>query len=179
MRILSWLIITLLCIVVAGSFLYFLPMTRDLVVNMLSNVPIISNYVQPKQRVNEFEILKSRIKELENQVALLETKLKETNSELELAKLQLNQKDKLIYNLKSELTLVKSNIDKKKQDVKKLVDLVENMEAKSAARIIEGIEEDKAVQILSLLNKEKAGEIFQYLSPAKAINLSNKLGWGG
>lgn len=155
MRVLSWIIILLFCIVCIGGLLYFLPITRDLVINVLDDLPIISSYVRTDKTKSQIELFKENIEELQKQVKTLTAKLKEVNSELELAKSQLKERDKLISNLKMELESIKSETEKRVQNIKKLAGVVENMDAKSAAKIIEEMDEKRAVEILLLIDKEK------------------------
>jgi flagellar motility protein MotE (MotC chaperone) len=163
-----------------GAGLYFLPVTRDLVINTVKDIPVLSNYIKPaEKKVDQTISLEENIKELKKQIETLNTKLRETGNELELARLQIKRKEEAIVNLERELTLIKSGTEQKSKNIKKLASILENMDTKSASRLINNMDEQRAVDVLAQLDKEIAGKILGYLEPSKAVSLFNKLGWGG
>ncbi len=180
MKFLSWFMIIIMSIAGIGAGLYFLPVTRDLVINTVKDIPVLSNYIKPaEKKVDQTISLEENIKELKKQIETLNTKLRETGNELELARLQIKRKEEAIVNLERDLTLIKSGTEQKSKNIKKLASILENMDTKSASRLINNMDEQRAVDVLAQLDKEIAGKILGYLEPSKAVSLFNRLGWGG
>jgi len=58
--------------------LYFLPVTRDLVINTVKDIPILSNYIKPaEKKVDQTISLEENINELKKQIETLNTRLGE------------------------------------------------------------------------------------------------------
>jgi|YelNatPaOPRAMG01_1025707.scaffolds.fasta_scaffold22363_2 flagellar motility protein MotE (MotC chaperone) len=180
MKIISWLIIIVIGIIGLGVFLYFIPITQRLVIDMVGRVPIVAKYLPSTEKnIDELTLLKEKVKNLTAQLDTVKAQLDQEHSEKILLQSQLKEKDKMINNLNVQLNTLKESLNQRSTDIKKLASAIENMDAKSAAKLISALEEDKAVEILRLLDKEKIGEILTNLDTGKAVSLSKKMGWGG